>query len=52
MVSLFEETEINGMTLSNRFVRSATWDGYAESAGNAVVEGIRMIGRLREMQSK
>ncbi len=27
-------------------------DGYAESAGNAVQEGIRMIGRLREMQKK
>ena len=27
-------------------------DGYAESAGNAVVEGIKMIGRLREMQGK
>ena len=27
-------------------------DGYAESAGNAVVEGIKMIGRLREMQNK
>ena len=27
-------------------------DGYAESAGNAVVEGIKMIGRLREMQQK
>ena len=27
-------------------------DGYAESAGNAVTEGIKMIGRLREMQSK
>jgi len=27
-------------------------DGYAESAGNAVSEGIKMIGRLREMQSK
>jgi corrinoid protein of di/trimethylamine methyltransferase len=27
-------------------------DGYAESAGNAVVEGIKMIGRLREMQKK
>ncbi len=25
-------------------------DGYAESAGNAVVEGIKMIGRLRELQ--
>ena len=27
-------------------------DGYAESAGNAVVEGIKMIARLREMQDK
>ncbi len=26
-------------------------DGYAESAGNAVSEGIKMIGRLREMQN-
>jgi len=25
-------------------------DGYAESAGNAVSEGIKMIGRLRQMQ--
>jgi corrinoid protein of di/trimethylamine methyltransferase len=27
-------------------------DGYAESAGNAVQEAIKMIGRLREMQAK
>jgi corrinoid protein of di/trimethylamine methyltransferase len=27
-------------------------DGYAESAGNAVSEGIKMIGRLRELQSQ
>lgn len=27
-------------------------DGYAESAGNAVSEGIKMVGRLREMQQK
>lgn len=27
-------------------------DGYAESAGNAVSEGIKMIGRLRELQSE
>jgi methanogenic corrinoid protein MtbC1 len=25
-------------------------DGYAESAGNAVSEGIKMISRLRELQ--
>ena len=27
-------------------------DGYADSAGNAVSEGIKMIGRLREMRNK
>ena len=27
-------------------------DGYAESAGNAVSEGIKMIGRLREMRNQ
>ncbi len=27
-------------------------DGYAESAGNAVQEGIKMIGRLRELHAK
>jgi len=27
-------------------------DGYAESAGNAVSEGIKMIARLRQMQGK
>ena len=27
-------------------------DGYAESAGNAVSEGIKMVGRLREMQKQ
>jgi corrinoid protein of di/trimethylamine methyltransferase len=27
-------------------------DGYAESAGNAVSEGIKMIGRLREFQNQ
>jgi methanogenic corrinoid protein MtbC1 len=27
-------------------------DGYAESAGNAVSEGIKMIGRLREIRNK
>ena len=30
MSKLFELTEINGMQLSNRFVRSATWEGMAE----------------------
>ena len=33
MNGLFEETEINGMILSNRFVRSATWAGMAADNG-------------------
>jgi len=30
---MFERTEINGMVLSNRFVRSATWEGMAANDG-------------------
>jgi 2,4-dienoyl-CoA reductase-like NADH-dependent reductase (Old Yellow Enzyme family) len=33
MSKLFETTEINGMKLSNRFVRSATWEGMAGDDG-------------------
>ena len=29
MAALFETSEINGMVLSNRFIRSATWAGMA-----------------------
>lgn len=31
---LFEHTQINNMTLKNRFVRSATWEGLAERDGS------------------
>jgi 2,4-dienoyl-CoA reductase-like NADH-dependent reductase (Old Yellow Enzyme family) len=33
MTILFEETVINGMTLRNRIVRSATWEGMCEQDG-------------------
>lgn len=33
MADLFETTRINGMTLANRFVRSATWEGLAADDG-------------------
>lgn len=33
MSKLFETTQINGMSLSNRFVRSATWEGMATDDG-------------------
>jgi 2,4-dienoyl-CoA reductase-like NADH-dependent reductase (Old Yellow Enzyme family) len=33
MVNLFERVSINGMSLANRFVRSATWEGLADKDG-------------------
>ncbi len=33
MSRLFESSEINGMKLANRFVRSATWEGMAGADG-------------------
>lgn len=33
MKDVFEQTQINGMSLANRFVRSATWDGMATDEG-------------------
>jgi len=33
MASIFDQTTINGMTISNRLVRSATWEGMCETDG-------------------
>jgi 2,4-dienoyl-CoA reductase-like NADH-dependent reductase (Old Yellow Enzyme family) len=35
VAELFEQTILNGMTLANRFVRSATWEGLATAEGFA-----------------
>jgi 2,4-dienoyl-CoA reductase-like NADH-dependent reductase (Old Yellow Enzyme family) len=45
---LFEKTEINGMTLSNRFVRSATWDGMATDSGEVTQSMILLMKQLAE----
>ena len=41
MAALFEQTTINGMTINNRLVRSATWEGMCETDG-------RPTGRLTD----
>jgi 2,4-dienoyl-CoA reductase-like NADH-dependent reductase (Old Yellow Enzyme family) len=33
MTALFEGTSINGMSMANRFIRSATWEGLADEHG-------------------
>ncbi len=48
MMDLFETTEINGMKLPNRFVRSATWEGMAADDG-AVTPGLIKIDGNREI---
>jgi 2,4-dienoyl-CoA reductase-like NADH-dependent reductase (Old Yellow Enzyme family) len=48
MVDLFESREMNGMILSNRFVRSATWDGLAADDGACTTRMIDLMTRLAE----
>jgi len=43
---MFERTEINGMVLSNRFVRSATWEGMAASDGAVTPKLIATMAAL------
>ncbi|MFC1868860.1 NADH:flavin oxidoreductase [Thermodesulfobacteriota bacterium] len=48
MSGLFENSEINGMILPNRFVRSATWEGMATDDGAVTPKLIEtMVGLAR-----
>ncbi len=46
MGALFEKSEINGMVLSNRFVRSATWEGMATDEGACTSQLIDLMSDL------
>jgi 2,4-dienoyl-CoA reductase-like NADH-dependent reductase (Old Yellow Enzyme family) len=46
MANVFERTEMNGMSLSNRFVRSATWEGRAAEDGSVTPELTDMMVQL------
>jgi len=48
MPKLFETTEINGMHLANRFVRSATWEGMAAEDGACTPRLIEIMAKLSE----
>jgi 2,4-dienoyl-CoA reductase-like NADH-dependent reductase (Old Yellow Enzyme family) len=46
MSNLFESAKINTMSLANRFVRSATWEGLATGDGAMTPELVEVIGAL------
>lgn len=50
MSRLFETTEIKGMKLANRFVRSATWEGMAAEDGMCTPRLLEVYRRLAEGQ--
>ena len=43
---MFEASEINGLQLSNRFVRSATWEGMATESGECTSKLIDLMAGL------
>jgi 2,4-dienoyl-CoA reductase-like NADH-dependent reductase (Old Yellow Enzyme family) len=48
MAKLFERTHIKSMTLANRFVRSATWEGMADDDGICTPKLNKLMKRLAE----
>jgi 2,4-dienoyl-CoA reductase-like NADH-dependent reductase (Old Yellow Enzyme family) len=48
MSILFTETQINGMTLQNRFVRSATWAGMATEEGTCTPDLVNLMVNLAQ----
>ena len=48
MSRLFQTTEINGMTLRNRFIRSATWEGMAGERGECSPRLVNSMARLAQ----
>jgi len=46
MKNLFDQTEINGLKLANRFVRSATWEGMATSDGEVTSRLVDLMVQL------
>lgn len=48
MSKLFEQTSIKSLTIANRFVRSATWEGLAEPDGSCSPKLIDLMVKLVE----
>lgn len=48
MAKLFEFTDIKSLTLRNRFIRSATWEGMADDGGAGTLELADFFGTLAQ----
>jgi 2,4-dienoyl-CoA reductase-like NADH-dependent reductase (Old Yellow Enzyme family) len=48
MINIFDPVSLGSVTLRNRFVRSATWEGMADSQGYVTDELIDLMRRLAE----
>ncbi|ATW26659.1 NADH:flavin oxidoreductase [Candidatus Formimonas warabiya] len=48
MKSLFDETQLAGMKMKNRFIRSATYDGLSDERGHMTEELFRIYAHLAE----